>query len=131
MSKYGPIVARVLLGLAFLVFGLNGFLHFFAPPPAPGKAGEFGAALMASGYIFPLISVTELVAALTFLTGRFVPLGLTILAPILVNIVAFHLALEMNGIGMGLFLTLLEVYLAWSYRDAFRAMLSPNAQPAS
>jgi uncharacterized membrane protein YphA (DoxX/SURF4 family) len=129
MSK-AVLIVRLLLGVAFLVFGLNGFLHFFAPPPpAETAAANFGAALAASGYIMPMMSAVEVLAALMLLSGRLVPLALTLLMPILVNIVAFHVALDMAGIGLGAFLTVLNLFLAWAYRDSFLPMLDPRAKP--
>ncbi len=122
------LVARVLLGLAFVVFGLNGFLHFFAPPPSANpEAAALGGAL-AGSYIFTLMSATELVAGVLLLAGRFVPLALLLLAPILVNIVGFHLALDRVGTGLGAFLLVLELVIAWGYRDAFKMMI--DARPA-
>jgi uncharacterized membrane protein YphA (DoxX/SURF4 family) len=125
-----PTVARVVLGLVFVVFGLNGFLHFIPMPPMPDKAGAFMGGLAGAGYMFPLIKGTEVLAGLLLLSNRFVPLALTLLAPIIVNIVAFHTVLTPpNPIA---FLVLAaELYLAWSYRDAFRPMLGARVKPAS
>ncbi|MCY0993999.1 DoxX family protein [Nannocystis sp. ILAH1] len=131
MSRLLPTVARSLLGLLFLVFGLNGFLNFLPMPPHPGRAGEFLGALAASGYMFPLIKGTEVVGGALLLSGRLVPLALVLLAPVIVNIVAFHLALEPGGYGMLAFIVGLEVYLAWAYRDSFAGVLNPNARPVA
>jgi uncharacterized membrane protein YphA (DoxX/SURF4 family) len=127
-TKYSTHGARVLLGLIFTVFGLNGFLQFLPMPPMPGPAGEFLGALAATGYMFPLIKGTELIAGLMLLSGRLVPLALTLLAPIVVNIAAFHLVLTPFD-PMSLVLVALEIYLAWSYRNAFRSVLDLNAKP--
>ena len=118
-----PTAARLLLGLVFTVFGLNGFLHFLPAPPAPPPAMAFGGALLASGYLFPLLKGTEVVAGLLLLGGRFVPLGLTLLAPIVVNIVGFHLFLAPAGLPLPIVVLALELYLAWSYRTSFAPML--------
>lgn len=129
MSK-AVIAVRILLGVSFLVFGLNGFLHFFNPPPPDNAAAQtFGAALYGSGYIFPVISAVEIAVAAMLLAGRFVPLALVLLAPILVNIVFFHVFLDMKGIGLGAFFTVLEIFLAWAYRDSFKSVLAMQAQP--
>ena len=96
-----PTVARVLMGVPFLVFGLNGFLHFLPTPPMPAAAGAFVGALAASGYLFPVLKTVEVAAALLLLSGRFVPLALTLLAPVLVNIVAFHAALAPTALAPG------------------------------
>src|SRR5262249_46792744 len=129
LLKKGPIVARVLLGLVFFVFGLNGFLHFIPQPPMSGPPADFLGALFAAGYMFPLIKGTEIIAGLLLLSGRFVPLALTLLAPVLVNILAFHALLVGAGVGMPFVLVALEVYLAWSYRDAFAPMLRAKVTP--
>ncbi len=71
ISNKLPTVARILLGLPFFVFGLNGFLHFIPQPPMPGPAGAFAGALFASGYLFPLLKGTEVVASLLLLSNRF------------------------------------------------------------
>src|SRR4051794_40147647 len=83
------IVARVLIGGMFLFSGLNGLFHFAPMPPMPAAAGAFAGALAAAGYFFPMLKVIEIATGLLLLSGRFVPLALTIAAPILVNIVAF------------------------------------------
>lgn len=124
-----PIIARALLGLAFSIFGLNGFLGFIPQPPHPGAAGDFLGALAATSYMFPLIKGTELVAGLLLLSNRFVPLALTLLAPVLVNIVAFHLFLDPKGIGIVVVLLAAELYLAWSYLHAFLPMLRAHTSP--
>ncbi|MCA9535998.1 MAG: DoxX family protein, partial [Myxococcales bacterium] len=80
MSKL-PTAARLFLGLAFTVFGLNGFLHFLPMPPMSGEPAAFMGALAATGYMFPLIKGTEVVAGLLLLGNRLVPLALTLLAP--------------------------------------------------
>jgi hypothetical protein len=82
--------ARLVQGAAFFTFGLNGFLHFLPMPPAPAAAAGFMGALAATGYMFPLIKGTEVATGLLLLGNRFVPLALTLIAPVLVNILAFH-----------------------------------------
>lgn len=115
--------ARLVLGLVFFVFGLNGFLHFIPQPPLTGPAGAFAGALVASGYLFPLLKGTEVLAGAMLLSGFFVPLALTLLAPIIVNIAAFHLFLAPgNAIVVSLVLAS-ELFLAWTHRAAFAPML--------
>lgn len=126
-----PTVARVLLGLVFLVFGLNGFLQFMPQPPMPEKAGAFLGGLAASGYLFPLLKSVEVAAGALLLSNRFVPLALALLAPVLVNIVAFHVVLAPGGLGIALVLLGLELYLAWAYRDAYKPMLAARVSPTA
>lgn len=125
-----PLVTRTLLGLVFFVFGLNGFLQFIPQPPLPAAAGTFMGALAATGYMFPLIKGTEIVAGLLLLGGRFVPLALVLLAPVIVNIALFHVVLAPANMGLVVVLLVLEVYLAWTYRNAFAGVLQAHAKPA-
>jgi uncharacterized membrane protein YphA (DoxX/SURF4 family) len=131
VARYLPAVARYLMGLPLVVFGLNGFLNFIPPPstPLPEGAAAFAGALFNSGYMMQLIGGTLLVVGLLLVLNRFVPLALALFAPFIVNSVAFHLFLERTGLPMaGIFLGL-ELYLAWAYRKAFRPMLSAQVRP--
>ena len=119
-----PTVARIVLGLVFFVFGLNGFLHFLPQPPAPPAAAAFGGALAATGYMFPLLKAVEVTAGALLLAGFFVPLALTLLAPIIVNIVAFHLFLAPGNYPVIGLVLAAELYLAWTHRAAFAPMLA-------
>lgn len=122
------LAARTVLGLGFLVFGANGFLHFLPQPPLSGPPAAFFGALFATGYMLPLIKGTELIVGAFLLSGRYVPLALTVLAPVMVNILAFHAFLAPAGLLVPLLFTALGVYLAYSYRGAFAPML--QARPA-
>src|SRR5688572_30206690 len=115
--------ARLLLGAIFTVFGLNGFLGFLPMPPPEGLAAVFMGGLGATGYFFPLLKGTEVVAGLLLLGNRFVPLALTVLAPIVLNIVAFHLFLAPAGMVLPLIMTALGVYLAYTERAVFAPLL--------
>lgn len=132
-TRYAPAVARVLLGLIFLVMGLNGFLDFLPHPTTPFPAGAtaFLGALYATGYMTPLVSGVQAIAAVLLLSNRFVPLALALLAPVIVNIVAFHLFLAPSGIALGIVVLVLELYLAWAYRAAYGSMLAMRAAPGS
>jgi putative oxidoreductase len=115
--------ARLLLGAIFAVFGLNGFLHFLPVPPPEGLAATFLGGLGASGYMFPLIKGSELLAGIALLSNRFVPLALTVLAPIVLNIVAFHALLAPAGMAFPLIATALGIYLAYTERAVFAPVL--------
>jgi hypothetical protein len=117
---------RVLLGLCFFVLGLNGFLEFIPPPadPGPEEAMHFAMALSRASYFFPLLKGVETIAGLMLLTKRYVPLALVLLAPILVNIFAFHYFLAGSGVLFSLVLIAFALHLAWSYRAAFRPILA-------
>jgi putative oxidoreductase len=123
------LAARVLLGLIFVVFGLNGFFHFLPQPPMSGPPADFAGALVATGYMFPLIKGTEVLGGALLLSGRFVPLALTVLAPVIVNILAFHLFLAPSGIVLPLVVLALEVFLARSYWSAFASVVRVHAEP--
>jgi putative oxidoreductase len=123
--KIVTIIARVLLGLIFVVFGSNAFLRFLPMPPLPqGVTGEYLHAFFASGYVY-VIGGFQVVGGLLLLIGRFVPLGLTILAAIIVNIWAFHLLMAPEGLPPAVVVTILELFLVWSYRDRFAGILRP------
>lgn len=124
--RRAPTVARFLLGLPFTIFGLNAFLNFIPQPttPLPEGAVAFSMALMNTGYMMPLIGVTQLIPGLLLLTNRFVPLALVLLAPFLVNALAFHLFLEPGGRIVTTVFVALEVYLLLAYRACYRPMLA-------
>jgi uncharacterized membrane protein YphA (DoxX/SURF4 family) len=125
-----PLIARLLLGLFFTIFGLNGFLNFLPQPEMTGQAGEFLGALAATGYFFPFLKATETICGVLLLVGRFVPLALTVLAPVVLNILLFHGFLAPSGIVPGLVALVLGVYLAYAYRESFRGVLDANAKPS-
>ena len=120
--KYAIIIARVLLGLVFTVFGLNIFLHFIPMPPPSGQAGAFIGALFASHYLY-VVGALQVAGGLLCLAGRFVPLGLTLLGPVIVNILCFHIFLEPSGLPMALVVSALALFLLWAYRGAFAGLL--------
>ncbi len=124
--KHLPTIARVLLGLMFFVFGLNGFFNFIPAPKdgIPEGAMALSTAMMKSGYLLQLVKGTEVLAGLFLLLNRFVPLALVVLAPVIVNIVAFHAFLAPSNLGMTIVILALELYLAWTYRHVYRPMLA-------
>jgi uncharacterized membrane protein YphA (DoxX/SURF4 family) len=129
LLRFIPTGARVLLGLVFFVFGLNGFLDFIPQPPLPESAMSFMGALAATGYMLPLIKGTEVVAGALLLSNRFVPLALVLLAPVLVNIAAFNLVMMPANTVMTVVLLACELTLAWAWRDAFRGVLAARGTP--
>jgi hypothetical protein len=129
MTKHIPTAARYLLGTIFFVFGLNGFLGFLPQPPLAAEGGAFLGALAATGYMFPLIKGTEVIAGLLLLSNRFVTLALALLAPVTVNIFAFHTFLS-PGLALPAVVIALQLYLAYAYRAQYRGMLQASASPA-
>jgi uncharacterized membrane protein YphA (DoxX/SURF4 family) len=123
--KIATVIARVLLGLVFVVFGSNIFLQFMPmPPPPPGLLGDFTKALFESHYLH-VVAVFQIVGGLLLLIGRFVPLGLVLLAPVIVNIDLVHILLAPAGLLMALLISILLVFLIWRYRDAFKGIFTP------
>jgi putative oxidoreductase len=116
--KIATLTARILLGLLFFVFGLNGFLHFIPMPPPPGLAGQFMGALFISHYLTFIFSVEAIGGAL-LLVNRFVPLALILLGPILVNILLFHSLMAPEGLPVALFSTVLWAIVFYAVRRAF------------
>lgn len=124
--------ARVLLGLLFLGSGLGGLLTSPPPmtaPPMPEGLVALVEGMVKSGYLLKLLKITETGVGLLLLANRFVPLALTILAPVVLNIVAFHVFLMPKGLPIAAAILALHLYLAWSYRSAFAPMLAARNAP--
>jgi len=119
-----PTAARIALGLVFFVFGLNGLLHFLPQPPLPASAVPFVGGLASAGYFFPLLKVIEIAAGALLLAGVRVPFALTLLAPIIVNIAAFHLFLSPGNYPIVALILAAEIYLAWTHRAAFAPLFA-------
>ncbi len=98
------------------------------PADAPAASTALFAGMAASKYMFPLVNGTELVVGALLLSNRYVPLALALLAPVLVNIVAYHVVLAPPGLVIAAPLLGLEIYLAWSYRNVYRPMLAAKAR---
>jgi putative oxidoreductase len=121
--KIAALIARYLLGLIFLIFGLNGFLHFIPNQPMPaGPAGQFLSAMVDSHYLLPVCAV-EVIGAILLLINRYVPLGLTLLAPVIFNILLFHIFMAPAGIAPGIVVTILWFLVASRVRFAFAGIL--------
>ena len=118
------LAARIIFGLAFTVFGINGFLDFLPPPEPSPEGGAFLGALMATGYFFPFLKIVEIICGVLILIGRYVPLALTVIASVVVNILLYHLFLDPAGLVLPIILTVLGVYLAWAYKDRFSSVLT-------
>src|SRR6202158_2001196 len=120
-------VARYLAGVIFLVFGLNGFLHFIPLPPPSGVAGQFMGALFVSHYL-TLIFALQVIGGVLLLANRYVPLALAILAPVIVNILSFHALMAPSGLPLALFVALLWTVIFADVRPAF-SVLFQRLQP--
>ena len=123
--KIATIIARVLLGLMFTVFGSNIFFHFIPmPEQKPSLATDFSKALMESHYMY-VVGFLQVAGGLLLLIGRYVPLGLMLLGPVIVNILLFHIFLEPNGLPIAIVLSALALFLLWSYRANFAGLVRP------
>ncbi|MFT7670118.1 MAG: putative membrane protein YphA (DoxX/SURF4 family) [Planctomycetota bacterium] len=127
LISFAPTGARLLLGLIFAIFGLNGFLHFIPIPPPEGAAADFMGGLAATGYFFPLLAGTQVAVGLALLTNRFTALALIVLAPITVQIVAFH-TVAPEGMPLALVVLVLHLGLAWHQRASFSPLLAAKVQ---
>jgi hypothetical protein len=131
-TRFFPAIARILMGLPLLVFGLNMFLNFIPQPKTPMAEGAmaFAGALFKSGYMMPLIGTTQLIVGAMLVSNCFVPLALALFAPFIVNSIAFHVFLEHSGLPMSAIFLALELYLTWAYRHAYRPMLAARVTPS-
>ena len=120
--KIATLIARILLGLLFLVFGLNGFLHFIPMAPPAGLAGQYMGALFLSHYLVAVFLLQTIGGAL-LLANRFVPLALVLLGPVLVNILLFHALMAPEGMPVALFAIVLWAILFYAVRRAFAGVL--------
>lgn len=122
--KIATMIVRYLMGLIFFVFGLNGFLNFLPQPEMSGAAGAFMGGLAGTGYFFPMLKLFEVVAGILLLVGRFVPLALAILGPITLNIFLFHAALAPEGLMIGAFVFLGNIFLVWANKESFKGLFT-------
>jgi uncharacterized membrane protein YphA (DoxX/SURF4 family) len=126
--KIAALIARILLGLIFLVFGLNGFLQFIPMGPMPtGTAGQFIGALFQSHYVY-IVSALQVAGGVLLLVNRYVPLGLVLLGPVIVNIVLFHLLMDPKGLPLAIVLVILWGILAFRNRQYFSGIFVQRTQ---
>lgn len=121
--KIATLVARILLGLMFTVFGINGFLHFIPIPAKPALAMQFINLLDWTHYMAPVFAL-QISSGILFLANRFVPLALTLIGPVLVNILMFHVLMDLNGMLPAAIATICWMVLFYSHRAAFAAIFS-------
>jgi putative oxidoreductase len=123
--KIAMIIVRTLMGLLFVFGAVVYFFNLFEPPPMEGPIKTFTEGLAASGYFMTLLKATELVCGIALIAGRFVPLALVILAPIVLNIFMVHLMLDRTGLPVAIFLVLAGIFLAYYYRERYTELLKP------
>ena len=127
--KWFVIGSRLLLGLIFVVFGSDYFLNFMPDAPVSKQGGAFLEALLTTGYLFPLIKVVEILSGILLITGRYAAVGLTLVAPIALNIVLYHAFLDPNGRSVGFTAGALEAFLLVAYRRFYWSLF--EAVPAT
>ncbi|HEV7673418.1 MAG TPA: DoxX family membrane protein [Candidatus Angelobacter sp.] len=122
--KIAALIARILLGLIFFVSGLNGFLHFIPMGTMPtGLAGQYVGALLQSHYIY-FVAALQVAGGALLLVGRYVPLGLTLLGPVIVNILLYHLLMDPKGLPMACIVTILWGIVAYRNRQYFSGLFT-------
>ena len=126
--RTASVIARYLAGAIFLVMGLNGFLNFIPLPPPGGVAGKFMGALYVSHYLW-VIFAFQVIGGLLLLANRYVPLAAAVLAPVIVNILTFHVLMAPSGLPLALFVALLWVAIFIEVRPAFSGLFQSRWQP--
>jgi putative oxidoreductase len=119
-------IARLLMGLVFTVFGLNGFLNFIPPAPAPPIAMQFVGAMITSHYMVAVF-LLELAGGVLLLANRYVPLALTVLWPVIVNILLFHTFMAPAGLPLALIVTVLWGIVAYRFRGVFAVLFEHHS----
>ena len=121
--KILTLVARILLGLLFVVFGLNGFLNFIKGPMPSGLALQFIGALIQSHY-FWMVAALQIAGGVLLLVNRYVPLGLVLLGPVIVNIVLYHALMDPGGIVLAIVVVILWLIVFYSQRQYFSGIFT-------
>jgi putative oxidoreductase len=125
--KIAALIARILLGLVFVVFGLNGFLNFIRGPMPSGLAGQYIGVMVGSHYM-QVVSALQILGGLLLLAGLYVPLGLTILGPVIVNILLFHLLIAHEGLPLASVVAILWAIVALRYKQNFAGLFAQRAE---
>ena len=127
MKNKAVLITRIIFGLAFLIFGLNGFLKFMPTPPVTPEAGALLGAFAKTGYFFPMIKIIEIIVGVLLIANIFVPLAIVMIFPILVGITTIHLFLNPAGFPMMIIYHLLHGFLFYAYRSYFCGLLTMKA----
>jgi putative oxidoreductase len=125
--KIAVLIARILLGLMFVVFGLNGFLNFIHGPMPTGTAGQFVGALAGTHY-FHVVAFVQLLGGILLLAGQFIPLALVLLGPVIFNILLFHATMQPAGLPPGLLAFLLWLIIFYAVRHAFAGIFARRVE---
>jgi putative oxidoreductase len=124
------LASRILLGLVFFIFGINGLMMFTlgkgfipAPPPSP-EMGVIMGGFMATKYLMPLVKILEIIAGALLLSGMFMNLAIVLLAPIIVNILGIHFFVELSGAPIAIIILVLFAILIKSRWEYFKPLLN-------
>src|SRR5438477_4481216 len=126
LMKIAVIIARILMGIIFVFFGLNGFLQFLKAPLPGGLAGQFVTVLFASHYVW-FVCLVQVVGGLLLLVNRYVPLALTLLGPVIVNIILYHVVLNSAAAQLAVVVTICWFFLFYRYRANFAGLFAQKA----
>ena len=121
--KIAVIIVRVLMGLLFLFASISVLFNLIPQPELTGNTKTFMDGINATGYLFKLIKITELLCGIAFVSGYFVPLAAVVIAPIIINIFLFHAFVDTSGLPVGIFLVLANIFLAYACWDKFKPLL--------
>jgi putative oxidoreductase len=125
--KIAVLISRILLGLVFVVFGLNGFLNFLHAPMPTGAAGQYMAVVAATHYIH-VVFLVQLVGGLLLLSGQWVPLALVLLGPVIFNILLFHITMQPSGLPPGILALILWFIIFFGVRRSFDGIFAQKVQ---
>ena len=124
--KIAVIIVRLLVGLMFLFASVVVLFKLMPQPEATGNAKVFMDGMAATGYLMTLVKVTELMCAIAFISGFFVPLSTVIIFPVTLNILMFHLFMSPEGLAVAIMLMIGNLFLAYYYRERYMPMLKPK-----
>lgn len=125
--KIAVLITRTLLGIIFLVFGLNFFFHFIPAAPPTGLAKEFSGALFKAGYFFPVLKVIEITTGLFLLLNRYAAFFVVLIFPVTLNIFLFHAFLSPEGLKLALPMLLINLFLGYAYRRYYSGLFAARA----
>lgn len=124
IMRIAVIIVRVLMGLLFIFASVVVLFNLVPPPPdLPERVKIFMDGMNASGYLMPLVKITELLCGIAFVTGRFVPLATVVIAPVIINIFLFHVFVDTSGLPTAVFLVFANIFLAYAHWDKFKPLL--------
>jgi len=122
--KIAVLITRILLGLIYVIFGFNFFLHFIPLPAMPGPGGDFEGALFKAGYLFPFMKVIEIATGVALLINKYTAFFVVLIFPVTVNIFLFHAFLSLEGLPIGLLMLLINLFLGYAYRKYYSSVFT-------